>query len=145
MVQTLKVVLVIITLAIKSLIMNIKLLTLMFIFFITLSIHAQQNETKFVIKFFNDRGSIGLICDKGCTWTDLWITKNNFYLNQFGMVDINSKDEINNSDFIFSVEKKGSKIYLEAKKGVKWKELTFKLPKDKTKPIIINDSNMVSE
>ena len=68
-----------------------------------------------------------------------------FYLNQFGMVNINSKDEINNSDFIFSVKKKGNKIYLEAKKGVKWKELTFILPKDKTKPVIINDSNMVSE
>ncbi len=108
-------------------------------------LNAQQKEPEFEIKFFNDRGSIGLICDKGCTWTDLWITKNNFYLNQFGMVDINSKDEINNSDFIFSVEKKGNKLFLIAKKGVKWKELTFILPKDKTKPVIINDSNMVSE
>jgi hypothetical protein len=61
------------------------------------------------------------------------------------MVDINSIDEINNSDFIFSVEKKGSKIYLKAKKGVKWKELIFKLPKDKTKPVIINNYNIVSE
>ena len=118
---------------------------LMLSLFMISLLNAQQKEPEFEIKFFNDRGSIGLICDKGCTWTDLWITKNNFYLNQFGMVDINSKDEINNSDFIFSVEKKGSKIYLEAKKGVKWKELTFKLPKDKTKTIIINDSNMVSE
>lgn len=109
------------------------------------SIHAQQNNPKFEIKFFNDRGSIGLICDKGCTWTDLWITKKKFYLNQFGMVDINSIDEINNSDFIFSVEKKGKKIYLKAKKGVNWKELTFKLPKDKTKPVIINESNIVTE
>ncbi len=114
-------------------------------FFMISLLHAQQNEPKFEIKFFNDRGSIGLICDKGCTWTDLWITKNSFYLNQFGMVDINSKDEINNSDFIFSVEKKGNKIYLKAKKGVKWKELIFKLPKDKTKPVIINDYNIVSE
>ncbi len=118
---------------------------LMLSLFMISLLNAQQKEPEFEIKFFNDRGSIGLICDKGCTWTDLWITKNNFYLNQFGMVDINSKDEINNSDFIFSVKKKGNKIYLEAKKGVKWKELTFKLPKDKTKPVIINDSNIVSE
>ena len=118
---------------------------LMLSLFMISLLNAQQKEPEFEIKFFNDRGSIGLICDKGCTWTDLWITKNNFYLNQFGMVDINSKDEINNSDFIFSVKKKGNKIYLEAKKGVKWKELTFILPKDKTKPVIINDSNMVSE
>ncbi len=109
------------------------------------SFHAQQKEPKFEIKFFNDRGSISLICDKGCTWTDLWIRKNSFYLNQFGMVNINSKDEIKNSDFIFSVEKKGNKLFLISKKGVQWKQLTFKLPKDKTKPVIINDSNMVSE
>ena len=113
--------------------------------FIASAIHAQQNEPKFEIKFFNDRGSIGLICEKGCSWTDLWIRKKSFYLNQFGMVNINSKDEINNSDFIFSVEKKGNKLFLIAKKSVKWKELTFILPKDKTKPVIINDSNMVSE
>lgn len=125
--------------------MNIKLLTLMFIFFIISSLHAQINEPKFEIKFFNDRGSIGLICDKGCTWSDLWVRKKSFHLNQFGMVDINSKNEINNSDFIFSVEKKGNKLFLIAKKGVQWKELTFTLPKDKTKSVIINDSNMVSE
>lgn len=113
--------------------------------FISSVIHAQQKEPKFEIKFFNDRGSIGLICDNGCTWSDLWVRKKSFHLNQFGMVDINSKDEINNSDFIFSVEKKGNKLFLIAKKGVKWKELTFTLPKDKTKPVIINDSNMVSE
>ena len=118
---------------------------LMLSLFMISLLNAQQKEPEFEIKFFNDRGSIGLICEKGCSWTDLWIRKKSFYLNQFGMVDINSKDEINNSDFIFSVEKKGSKIYLEAKKGVKWKELTFKLPKDKKKTIIINDSNMVSE
>ena len=118
---------------------------LMLSLFMISLLNAQQKEPEFEIKFFNDRGSIGLICDKGCTWTDLWITKNNFYLNQFGMVDMNSKDEINNSYFIFSVKKKGNKIYLEAKKCVKWKELTFKLPKDKTKPVIINDSNIVSE
>lgn len=114
-------------------------------FFIISLLHAQQNKPKFEIKFFNNKGRIGLICDKGCTWTDLWITKKNFYLNQFGMVDLNSMDEINNSDFIFSVEKKGSKIYLKAKRGVQWKELTFKLPKNKTKPIVINDSNIVAE
>lgn len=124
--------------------MNIKLLTLMFLFFITSSIHSQQNEQIFEIKFFNDRGSVGLICDKGCTWTDLWITKNNFYLNQFGMVDINSQDEINNSDFIFSVEKKGNKFYLKGIKGVNWKELTFKLTKDKSRFITINNFNIVS-
>ena len=43
--------------------------------FIASAIHAQQNEPKFEIKFFNDRGSIGLICEKGCSWTDLWIRK----------------------------------------------------------------------
>jgi hypothetical protein len=124
---------------------KLKHFIIMLSFFMISLLHAQQNEQTFEIKFFNDRGSIGLICDKGCTWTDLWITKKSFYINQFGMVDINSIDEINNSDFIFSVEKKGSKIYLKAKKGVKWKELIFKLPKDKTKPVIINNYNIVSE
>lgn len=124
---------------------SLNIFAVVLIFFMIPTINAQQNEPKFEIKFFNDRGTIGLICDKGCTWTDLWITKNNFYLNQFGMVDINSKEEVNNSDFIFSVEKKGNKIFLKAKKGVHWKELTFKLPKDKTKPVIINDYNIVSE
>jgi hypothetical protein len=124
---------------------NLKNLIIVLSFFMMSLVYGQQNETKFEIKFFNDRGSIGLICDKGCTWTDLWVTKKSFYINQFGMVDITSKDEIINSNFIFSIEKKGNKIYLEAKKGIKWKELIFKLPKDKTKPIIINDSNIVSE
>ncbi len=124
---------------------NLNKLIIVLSFFMMTSVNAQQNEPQFEIKFFNDRGSIGLNCDKGCSWTDLWIRKKSFYLNQFGMVDINSKDEINNSDFIFSVEKKGNKLFLIAKKGVQWKELIFKLPKDKTKPIIINDSNMVSE
>jgi hypothetical protein len=124
---------------------KLKHFIIMLSFFMISLLHAQQNEQTFEIKFFNDRGSIGLICDKGCTWTDLWITKKSFYINQFGMVDINSIDEINNSDFILSVEKKGSKIYLKAKKGVKWKELIFKLPKDKTKPVIINNYNIVSE
>lgn len=118
---------------------------LMLSLFMISLLNAQQNEPKFEIKFFNDRGSIGLICDKGCTWTDLWIRKKSFYLNQFGMVDNNSKDELNNSDFIFSVEKKENKLFLISKKGVQWKQLTFKLPKDKTKPVIINDSNIVSE
>jgi hypothetical protein len=124
---------------------NLKNLIIVLSFFMMSLVYGQQNEPKFEIKFFNDRGSIGLICDKGCTWTDLWVTKKSFYINQFGMVDITSKDEIINSNFIFSIEKKGNKIYLEAKKGIKWKELIFKLPKDKTKPIIINDSNIVSE
>ena len=124
---------------------NLKNLIIVLSFFMMSLVYAQQNNPKFEIKFFNDRSSIGLICDRGCTWTDLWITKKNFYLNQFGMVDINSKEEVNNSDFIFSVEKKGNKIYLKAKKGLQWKELTFKLPKDNTKPVIINDSNIVTE
>lgn len=124
---------------------SFKIFTLMLLFSVISTTHAQEKETKFEIKFFYDRGSIGLICNKGCTWTDLWIKKSNFFLNEFGMVDLNSKDEIDNSKFIFSVKKKGDTLYLKAKKGIQWKELTFKLPKDKTKSIVINDFKIVSE
>lgn len=102
-------------------------------------LNAQQLETQFEIKLFKDRDCIGLMCDKGCTWTYLYIKKNNFYINQYGMMNINNKDEVNKSVFIFSVEKKGDNICLKAKKGLKWKKLCFKLPKDKTTPIIINN------
>ncbi len=125
--------------------MNVKSLILMFLFFKISSLHAQQNEPKFKIKFFNDRSSIGLICDKGCTWESLSIRNDNFLINQYGMVNKLNSEDVNNSDFIFLIEKKDNKIYLKAKKGIQWKELTFKLPKDKTKPVIINDYNIVSE
>ena len=120
-------------------------LIIVLLFFMVSSVYAQQNEPKFEIKFFNVRGSIGLICDKGCSWKSLSIKTDDFLINQHGMVNKLNNEDINNSDFLLSLEKKGNKLYLKALKGTQWKELTFKLPKDKTKPVIINDSNMVSE
>ena len=122
-----------------------KNLILMLSFFMISLLHAQQNEPKFEIKFFNDRGSIVLICEKGCSWKSLRIKTDDFLINQHGMVNKLNNEDINNSDFLLSLEKKSNKLYLKALKGTQWKELTFKLPKDKTKPVIINDSNMVSE
>ena len=113
--------------------------------FIASAIHAQQKEPKFEIKFFNDRGSIVLICEKGCSWKSLRIKTDDFLIIQHGVVYKLHNEDINNSDFLLSLEKKSNKLYLKALKCRQWKELTFKLPKDKTKPVIINDSNMVSE
>ena len=104
---------------------------------------AQEKETKFEMKFFKDKGAIGIICNKGCTWSDLQIRINNFYMNQFGMVNIDKADEINNSDFIFSVKRKGNTLYLKAKKGLNWKELSFKLSKDKLNSVIVNDTKII--
>lgn len=117
----------------------------MFLFFITSSIRAQQNEPKFEIKLFNNRGSIALICNKGCAWESLSVRNDNFLINQHGMVNKLNSEDINNSIFLFSVEKKGNKLHLNSKKGVQWKKLVFKLPKDKSIPVIINDSGIVSD
>ncbi len=124
---------------------NLNKLIIVLSFFMMSSVYAQQNEPKFEIKFFNDRSSIGLICYKGCTWESLSIRSDNFLINQHGMVNKLNNEDINNSVFLFSVEKKGNRLYLNSKKGVQWKKNVFKLPKNKSKSVIINDSSIISD
>ena len=110
------------------------------------SLSAQEKDSKFEIKFFNDRGAIAMISTSGCSWSNLVIKKKYFYLNQFGMVNFNNNTEaLKNSTFLFFVEKKNNKVHLKAYKGTEWKDLSFDLPKDKNNPVIIDDSNILEK
>lgn len=111
----------------------------------TLYLNAQETESKFEIRIFNNKGTIGVLCNKGCSWTDLYIRSNMFYINQFGMVKIKNKDEIKNSSFVFSVKKTGNGLTLKAIKGINWEKQSFKLSKDNSNAIIVNNIKIFVE
>ncbi len=122
--------------------MKKKTLTLLVLIFgiISSDLIAQKNENSFQIKMYKDRNSLALESDNGNNWNTMFIKKNNFELNQNGMLWMeNIKENIENSNYIISIKRKGNKITLIGKKGTNWKNLTFDLP-EKGEYIIVNEN-----
>ena len=113
--------------------------------FMTFSLVGQENLNAFKINFYNNNGAIAISCVNGCTWKEMAINKNKFYLNQNGMVNYETNSEAtNNSNFIIYVHKKRNKIHLKSIKGTNWKNITFKLAKNTNKYISV-DQNQTQE
>ena len=54
--------------------------------------------------------------------------KNEFYLNQNGMIDIDKdQEELTISDFVFSIKKVGKTIYFKSFKGTIWRDMSVVL------------------
>lgn len=122
--------------------MKKKTLTLLVLIFgiISSDLIAQKNENSFQIKMYKDRNSLALESDNGNNWNTMFIKKNNFELNQNGMLWMeNIKENIENSNYIIFIKRKGNKITLIGKKGTNWKNLTFDLP-EKGEYIIVNEN-----
>ncbi|WGH75237.1 hypothetical protein P8625_14345 [Tenacibaculum tangerinum] len=122
---------------------SIKILLTLISLTIYLSMYKPKKESNYEIRFHYNHGAIGLLCDNDCSWTDLYIRKKSFYINEHGMVDIKSDlDALKQSTFLFSVEKKGNKIHLKSLKGSDWEDLSFIIPRNKNNSIVVNSKGI---
>lgn len=113
------------------------------LFYGLLTVNAQDVSSKFSIKIYKDRQSVALESNYGNTWNSLFIRKNKFEINQFGMLDsAKNRDEAQESNYIIGLENKGNMITLTGIKGVNWKKINIKLPK-KGNYITLNESGIL--
>ena len=119
-------------------------LKILFILFFINNLNAQNSKSNFEIKFCLDRNRIAMESDNGNNWNSLCVKSKSFNLNQNGMIDIEKeKNEYKNSNYVFSVIRKGKKATLVGKKGTEWKELVFEIP-EKGSYVIVNENGLKS-
>ena len=101
---------------------------LLSVLFVTISSFCVLNsESNFEAKFEIKNNKLQVETVKGFTFSVMAFTKKkDIYFNQSGMININVKSEIENSDFIFKINRKNNKIQLEGIKNTNWKTLEFK-------------------
>lgn len=107
-----------------------KTLRLLFLFTLFFSnfIVAQKGVPQFEIKISLQRNKVVLQKVSGTNFIDMSISKNEFYLNQNGMIDIDKdQEELTISDFVFSVKKVGKTIYFKSFKGTIWRDMSIVL------------------
>jgi len=122
------------------------ILAVLFSLAFILDCNAQEKKASFEISFSIDRNSTALKCADGCTWNNLFIKSKSFHLNQTGMATIeNNKDEVNRSEFLIGVTRKGNKFILTGKKGTNWKTLTFEVSNKDSKVVVDEDGVKVSK
>ena len=91
-----------------------------------------------------DRNQIAMESENGNNWSNLFVKSNSFNLNQNGMVNIEKDaDAYKNSNFIFTVIRKGKNVTLIGKKGTKWDKLEFVIP-EKGSYVLVNESGIKS-
>ncbi len=119
-------------------------LKILFILFFINNLNAQNSKSNFEIKFCLDRNRIAMESDNGNNWNSLCVKSKSFNLNQNGMIDIEKdKNEYKNSNYVFSIIRKGKKVTLVGKKGTEWKELVFEIP-EKGSYVIVNENGIKS-
>lgn len=94
---------------------------------------AQKKKTKadFSIDIQKAGDELHLTCTKGCTWNKLQLTLEDGGQTRF--IDKNgllltttiTPDSNDPSDFIFSFEKEGNKIFCQSVNGTHWDKLSF--------------------
>lgn len=114
----------------KSSIFSIVLIAILMIV-TSFNLFAQKEKAPELSKFLilietTDNGTIKLTCKNGCTWKELSfkIINNDSTqaIDQFGMT---TKNESDNSSFIFTIQHTRQGIKLEGIKGTSWTKLNF--------------------
>ena len=119
-------------------------LKILFILFFINNLNAQNSKSNFEIKFCLDRNRIAMESENGNNWNSLCVKSKSFNLNQNGMIDIEKdKNEYKNSNYVFSIIRKGKKVTLVGKKGTEWKKLVFEIP-EKGSYVIVNENGIKS-
>jgi hypothetical protein len=116
--------------------------TFFFSFFLIFlnSLCAQETNTIFKIKFSIDNNRVVMENVEGNNWNSLAVKSKSFHLYQNGMIEPKFEtEEYQNSNYVFSVDRKGNKITLVGKKGTNWKQLEFIVPNNET--IVLIDQN----
>lgn len=114
------------------------IIRLIFILFFTTGFFgrtASQSEDNsmadFLILIESSPNGLALTCDKGCAWEKLSFslsTGNEQVVDQFGITTLDTYKTTEGSerpDFLFSIKKISTGIFLRGKKGTAWTRLSF--------------------
>ena len=95
--------------------------------FVILTSFNNYNDVSFEAKFEIKENTLVVQSTKGFTFNLMAFTKKkNIYFNQSGMINYKVKSEVENSDFIFKINRQNNKVTLEGIKNTNWKTLEFK-------------------
>ena len=91
--------------------------------------------TDFLVVVQNpDNSIISLECKEGCAWKTLSYTlsgnNNPQAIDEYGMTEldkVNPQKDANLSNFLFTVERKGNKLFFKGVEGTAWTELSFSI------------------
>ena len=114
----------------KSSILSIVLLAFLMIVS-SCNLFAQKKKTPDFSKFIilietTDNGTIKLTCKDGCAWKELSFNMmNNDSIQAIDQYGMTTKNESDNSSFIFTIQHTKQGIKLEGIKGTSWTKLNF--------------------
>ena len=122
----------------KSGLLQLMILTFIMIFS-TSDLFAQENKeiqlTDFLLVVQNsDNNKIVMECKEGCAWKTLSYNLSDNSkpqaIDEYGMTDLNKvnpQEDAELSNFLFTIERKGNKLFFKGVEGTAWTELSFSL------------------
>ncbi|MEP6262835.1 MAG: hypothetical protein ABJ092_14760 [Gillisia sp.] len=127
----------------KSRLQQLIMLTLV-LSFSTSSLYAQESKeiklTEFLVVVQNsDNNKITMECKEGCAWKtlsySLIINDKPQAIDEYGMTDldkVNLQEDADLSNFLFTVERMGNKLFFKGIEGTAWTEISFSIsPQEK--------------